>query len=64
MFFAPDGLRGPARAVFEQEAKALCATCPVVQQCLEYALQERMDGVWGATNELERRALRQTREAS
>ncbi len=64
LFFAPDGSRGPTRALYEVEAKALCAQCPVRQQCLEYALEARMDGVWGATNELERRALRRARVAS
>jgi len=39
-------------------AKAVCAECPVVDACLEYALVNRMGfGVWGGTTERERQAL-------
>lgn len=64
MFFAPDGARGPERTLYEVEAKALCAECPVRQRCLDYALETRMAGVWGGTNEVERRALRREQTAS
>lgn len=41
-------------------AKAVCRTCPVVRQCLSYALEtgERA-GIWGGTTPDERRMLRQ-----
>ncbi len=40
-------------------AKALCAVCPVQIDCLEWALRHREEhGVWGGTDEDERRALR------
>ena len=44
-------------------ARQLCATCPVKEPCLEYALRNRIDhGVWGGTSERERRRiLRQRR---
>ena len=44
-------------------ARALCATCPVKEPCLEYALRNRIDhGVWGGASERERRRiLRQRR---
>lgn len=47
------------------EAKAICAGCPVIEQCLEWALEtnERY-GVWGGTTAYERRALRRERLAS
>jgi WhiB family transcriptional regulator, redox-sensing transcriptional regulator len=39
-------------------AKAVCKGCPVIDQCLEYALVNRMDhGVWGGLNDRERKAL-------
>ena len=41
------------------EAKAVCLKCPVVAQCLESALRAgRVEGVWGGTTEVERRAMR------
>lgn len=40
-------------------AKAVCATCPVVTRCLDYALEEReKEGVWGGHTALERRRLK------
>jgi WhiB family redox-sensing transcriptional regulator len=40
-------------------AKAICATCPVRVECLEFALATRQeDGVWGGLTETERRRLR------
>ena len=41
------------------EAKTICFTrCAVREQCLTYALQERLDiGVWGGLDEGERRQL-------
>ncbi len=39
-------------------AQRICATCPVNETCLEYALEERIDhGVWGGASERERRRL-------
>ncbi|MGI9611159.1 MAG: WhiB family transcriptional regulator [Acidimicrobiia bacterium] len=39
-------------------ALAICATCPVEQDCLEYALDARERfGVWGGTTEKQRRKL-------
>lgn len=42
-------------------AKALCRRCPVVEQCLEFALATHQDaGVWGGLSEGERRRLRRS----
>jgi WhiB family redox-sensing transcriptional regulator len=39
-------------------AKAVCATCAVVQDCRDYALRTRQPfGVWGGLDEEQRRAL-------
>jgi WhiB family redox-sensing transcriptional regulator len=55
LFFHPDNERGPTRAAREQAAKAVCARCPVVQQCREHALASREPyGVWGGLSEPER----------
>ena len=65
--------RGPHSAIFfppaqferkeekearEARAKAICATCPVQPECLDFALKTRQEfGIWGGTTEDERRAL-------
>jgi WhiB family redox-sensing transcriptional regulator len=49
----------PARGESTREAKAVCATCSVRRECLEYALQwDHLCGVWGGTSERERRQVR------
>jgi WhiB family redox-sensing transcriptional regulator len=47
-------------------AKAICAICPVLEACLEYALYAReKQGVWGGLDERERRRLvRQRRKTA
>lgn len=43
-------------------ALAVCARCPVREQCLDFALETRQhDGIWGGATETERRRLRRTR---
>lgn len=43
-------------------AKRVCEQCPVVHECLEYALTEgMMEGVWGAKTPTERKALTKER---
>ena len=40
-------------------AKELCATCPIIKQCLEYALKTNEEfGVWGGLTAFERRKLK------
>ena len=56
--FFPVGTTGPAIEQIEN-AKAVCRTCDVQQNCLEYALTTNQDsGIWGGTSEEERRVLR------
>jgi WhiB family transcriptional regulator, redox-sensing transcriptional regulator len=59
LFFAPNHLEPrDERIARERRAKAICATCPVRLECLEYAVRIREPhGIWGGLNELERRAL-------
>ena len=39
-------------------AKAVCASCPVKDVCLEFALDTReAEGIWGGTTARERRRL-------
>ena len=55
IFFPPtDAEAGPAKKV--------CDTCPVRDQCLEWALATRQeDGIWGGLTDNERRRLRRRR---
>lgn len=41
-----------------ETAKALCRSCPVLSDCLNYALHTDVDGIWGATDEVERKKIR------
>jgi WhiB family redox-sensing transcriptional regulator len=43
-------------------ALEICASCPVREECLEFALITRQDdGVWGGLTETQRRRLRRRR---
>jgi len=55
--FFPIGTTGPAMEQAEA-AKEVCRRCPVITQCLEWALATRQDaGVWGGKTEDERRLV-------
>ncbi|MFF4283630.1 WhiB family transcriptional regulator [Streptomyces kronopolitis] len=42
-----------------REAKAVCCHCPVIEECLQWALRSSQEyGIWGGLSEAERRALR------
>ena len=56
--FFPVGNSGPALLQIA-EAKTVCRRCPVVSDCLAWALESGQDaGVWGGMSEDERRALK------
>ena len=58
VFFHPEGERGPTRASRDQQAKAICATCPVMKECAAHALSVREPyGVWGGLTEEDREAI-------
>ena len=57
-FFHPENERGPSRANRERRAKAICATCPVIENCLRWALKaEEPYGIWGGLSAEDRCAL-------
>jgi len=56
--FFPIGVTGPAAQQTEQ-AKQVCAGCPVRDPCLTFAVKAGIDhGVWGGYSEEERRFLK------
>jgi WhiB family redox-sensing transcriptional regulator len=56
--FYPIGNTGPALLQIE-DAKAVCRRCPVIEECLEFALDAKIDsGVFGGMSEDERRSLK------
>ena len=59
LFFGPNRFE-PKRERLEREAaaKAVCATCPALRQCREYALRNgEIYGVWGGLGEADRRSI-------
>jgi WhiB family redox-sensing transcriptional regulator len=69
-FFADAACRGadttlffPVSDTYADEAKAICSTCPVAQQCLEFAIETHQpDGVWGGMTAIERHRLVRRRQ--
>lgn len=56
--FFPTGSTGSALAQI-QEARSICRSCPARRPCLQFALETNQEaGIWGGTDEEERRKLR------
>ena len=52
----------PARGASTREAKEVCRSCVVQNDCLEYALQNgEKFGIWGGMSERARRRIRRQR---
>lgn len=59
--FFPVGTLGPAAGQAE-EAKTVCRRCPVLTECLTWALETGVEyGVWGGQTQEERRSFRRRR---
>ena len=66
LFFGPNRFE-PKRERLEREAaaKAVCATCPAMRECREYAVRNgEIYGVWGGLGEADRRALIDDRQVA
>ncbi|KJK58856.1 WhiB family transcriptional regulator [Saccharothrix sp. ST-888] len=58
LFFAPSKEPTAARLSREEQAKQVCARCPVLLECREHALvQPEPYGVWGGLTAAERRVV-------
>jgi WhiB family redox-sensing transcriptional regulator len=50
---------GDADEMRVEQAREICMTCPVTEECLEYALEtNQRAGIWGGSTEEERKSLR------
>jgi WhiB family transcriptional regulator, redox-sensing transcriptional regulator len=53
------GVFFPGRGESAEPARRICASCPVRQQCLDYAINHGIvQGIWGGLAERDRRTLR------
>ncbi len=58
LFYNGDNERGARKRQRDSTAKAICANCPVMTQCLTWALSVgEPNGVWGGLTTAERRDL-------
>ena len=56
LFFAAPGERPEARVLRESRAKIACHSCTTLEECREWARENREYGFWGAESEEERAA--------
>jgi WhiB family transcriptional regulator, redox-sensing transcriptional regulator len=61
----PPAVFFPSDGVGVDRARKICNGCPVIDTCLEYALEERIEhGVWGGCSERERRRIQKRRKTA
>lgn len=48
----------PERGADVATAKSFCARCPVVDRCLQWAIEHEQQGIWGNTSSRQRRNIR------
>lgn len=65
--FYPDQIGVPEQKAY-REARKICADCPVIQECLEYAMEVETDqarryGMFGMTTPRDREKLQCERDA-
>lgn len=49
----------PKRGGATKEGRAMCARCPVIEECLRYAVADEDNvGIWAGTSTAQRRQLR------
>jgi WhiB family transcriptional regulator, redox-sensing transcriptional regulator len=61
----PPAVFFPSDGVGVDRARKICNGCPVLDECLEFALDQRIEhGVWGGASERERRRILKRRRAA
>ncbi|WFE45329.1 WhiB family transcriptional regulator [Verrucosispora sp. WMMD1129] len=58
----PDAFH-PEKGGSPEQAKRICRRCEVKTVCLQYALTNREEGVWGGTTKQERNKILRARKA-
>ena len=63
LFYYEDQERGPAKETRIANAKAVCESCKVKKECLEFALQiNEQHGIWGGLTPEERQSVKRRRQ--
>lgn len=60
VFHIPDGnlVKGNKVVQLYARAKLICKVCPVIEDCLNFALENKMrEGVWGGKSPVERERI-------
>ena len=57
IFFMDDKDEPNYDATKTRLALAICGQCPIQKQCLQFAIKEEMEGVWGGTTTKERKSI-------
>lgn len=57
MFYPED----TANYDYKKQLKRMCASCPVLMECFEWAVAHETHGWWAGTSPLDRRAIRKQR---
>jgi WhiB family redox-sensing transcriptional regulator len=62
IFFGDEGESELEKQNREQHAKSICKQCPVLDPCLEFAMETNQKyGIWGALTPKERASLKRRR---
>ena len=62
VFFGDEGESELEKQGRETRAKAICKTCPVLEPCLEFAMETNQKyGIWGGLTAKERASLKRRR---
>ncbi|HVF52249.1 MAG TPA: WhiB family transcriptional regulator [Actinomycetota bacterium] len=62
VFFGEEGESELEKQAREHRAKSICHRCPVIEPCLEFAMETNQKyGIWGGMTDKERASLKRRR---